>query len=103
VSAQAFLLAKTEGYWFTLPDGQCVNYDNVVHRETRFTEDLGFFRPFREACALAREQERVVLGVDKAGRVCEVWTTDEVRPLAEQAINKWRGCYGKWPLKRLNS
>lgn len=46
--------------------------------------------------------ETVLLALDKTGACNAIWMSDAQRPLLLPRLERWKGCYGLWPIRKLN-
>lgn len=93
------------GYVKTITPG---HGNRVIHKETKgMLHYLPCQNLLDDAIDLLRRfvsrRDYCILGLTEDGGGKELWMTDEQRELIEPRLNKWRGCYGGWPIRRLNS
>lgn len=82
----------------------------MVHRETLSLHTSG------ESCYATMEAakanylqvkpfdtlEKLLLKLRKDGGVESIWTTEEHMESVKKLLRIWSGCYGAWPVKKLN-
>lgn len=80
------------------------DWASVIHRETRLpfyiSADAEGFHSLDDAKA-ARQGDEAILQIDDEGAGEALWVVDEHRVVTCERVAKWKGCYGAWPVKRL--
>lgn len=78
----------------------------TVHRETRGMDQwAGCYEKLDQAKAAAAEQGRedvAILGLTDEGGVSHVWLRESQRELWVERLKVFKGCYGAWPIRKLN-
>lgn len=87
----------------------CIRTKNrdIVHRESLSVHTWGGVTCY-STLAAAKEHytpgdENIILGLDRHGAGESVWMTPAQKPVIQQRLNRWRGCYGAWQVKLLNA
>ena len=76
----------------------------VVHRETReLTENPACIPTLAKAKAgwKGPDSDQAILSLTREGGGLELWMADEQKERLMARVNKWRGCYGAWPIRRI--
>jgi hypothetical protein len=76
----------------------------VVHRESTQIQERTPTFTFQgaRACWDGQNSDQVILALDENGSACEVWMAEEQKERLVRRLNKWKGCYGGWPIRTLN-
>jgi hypothetical protein len=79
------------------------DWASVVHRETRFPSPKGEVLYERLADAKAqRRDDEIIVEIDSQGAASAVWVKDEHRVVTCARLDRWKGCYGRMAVKKLN-
>lgn len=81
-------------------------WSSVVHRETVGVHTWGGSCYASLQGAKERWSEKstlVILALSDEGACTAVWMADSQRDTLVPRINKWKGCYGTWPIRKLNA
>jgi hypothetical protein len=46
--------------------------------------------------------KRALAELDEQGAVCALWAKEPATPWWQDKLKIWNGCYGSWPLRKLN-
>lgn len=76
---------------------------DLVHKETRHIETWGTcYEELSTAKLALQADDHAILALDKEGGGKTLWMRDSQRDLLIPRLNKHKGCYGLWPINRLN-
>lgn len=92
------------GYIRTVGDGT-TRLSRTIHKETRGANEWpGCFDTLAAARAVweTHTESKAILELDKEGGGKAIWMRDSQRDLLIPRLSLWKGCYGLWPISKLN-
>lgn len=87
----------------TIRVGPDASWSHVIHKESvklpeKYTSCVSTLNEAKQL----RDGDAIILQLDADGGVEATWMTDEQKERLVPLLNKWKGCYGLWPVRRLN-
>ena len=95
-----FLPVRIDGYGYMRYDD---TYGGVVHRETRNLHELPeCLNSFEEAkVTVSSRNDAAVLELTSEGGGAYVWMPEDRKNVLSQRLDRFKGCYGGWPVRTL--